>query len=408
MASDQTPDLSAALRRLTVSVGAQMAGHLVQEENLYVFRYASDARAHDFVSLTMPVRVRDYTHASLLPIFEMHLPEGYLLALLQRHFAKLTQTDDFGILQLLAPAVRGRVHYPHEQQRHRVATPLTLDQLLQPEHPDLFQELVQRFALQSALSGVQPKVLATVLNKATLKLEDLIVKAWGPEYPELAANEYWCMRAMQAAGVPVPQFDLSDDGALFIVRRFDLPHDSRADTGQEQGYLGFEDMCVLQARGRHQKYAGSYEQIAKTIGRFASPQHKTQALQQFFKMMVLNCHLQNGDAHLKNFGLLYRSIDDIWLAPAYDVVCTTAYIQHDRPALTLLGKRHWPRRKELLRFGVQACGLGPSQAESLYGQCIDALAQTAPKVQQAAQDTDNPARKQVLQHLTQTMQAALV
>jgi len=56
-------------------------------------------------------------------------------------------------------------------------------------------------------------------------------------------------------------------------------------------------------------------------------------------MMVINTLVQNGDAHLKNFGLLYENIDDIWLAPAYDVVCTTLYIQKDIPALHLLGSK---------------------------------------------------------------------
>ena len=56
---------------------------------------------------------------------------------------------------------------------------LTLEDLLHPKQEDLFSELISRFALVSPLSGVQPKVLAQVENKATLKLDDYIVKAWG-------------------------------------------------------------------------------------------------------------------------------------------------------------------------------------------------------------------------------------
>jgi len=49
----------------------------------------------------------------------------------------------------------------------------------------------------------------------------------------------------------------------------------------------------------------------------------------------------NGDAHLKNFGLLYRDPlgADARLAPAYDIVNTTAYIEEDTLALQLAGSK---------------------------------------------------------------------
>ncbi|CAN8139048.1 serine/threonine-protein kinase HipA [uncultured Thiomicrorhabdus sp.] len=61
--------------------------------------------------------------------------------------------------------------------------------------------------------------------------------------------------------------------------------------------------------------------------------------------MVLNQWLQNGDAHLKNFGVVYSSATDIRLAPIYDVVSTTAYIKEDIQALTLLGSKRWRGEK---------------------------------------------------------------
>ncbi len=46
------------------------------------------------------------------------------------------------------------------------------------------------------------------------------------------------------------------------MKRFDILDDGR--------YLGFEDMCVLMAKQRDDKYDGTYEQIAKTIKMNAS------------------------------------------------------------------------------------------------------------------------------------------
>ncbi len=95
-------------------------------------------------------------------------------------------------------------------------------------------------------------------------------------------------------------------------------------------------------------------------------------MQQFFKMLVCNQMLQNGDAHLKNFGLLYSHAQDVWLAPAYDVISTTAYVRQDQAALTLQGCRRWWPREGMLRFAVQHCDLTQHKSEQLYAECEQA------------------------------------
>lgn len=322
---------------LSVLVNQKSTGVLIREGGEFVFQYAEAQASETFISLTMPVRAKNYTLLYLMPIFEMHLPEGYLLSVIKKHFSKITATDDFGLLNILAPSVRGRVTYQGSQEKSISA--LSLSDVLHGQSENLFQSLVERFALSSPLSGVQPKVLAKVQDKATLLHEDVIIKAWGDDYPELALNEYLCMTAVKLAGIPVPEFYLSDDERLFVMKRFDV-----LETGV---VLGFEDMCVLQAKRRDDKYNGSYEQLAKTIKTFVSPEHKQASLNQFFKMMVMNHLLQNGDAHLKKFGVIYDEPNNIRLAPAYDVVCTTAYVPQDMTALTMQGTKRWQNKKAL-------------------------------------------------------------
>ena len=378
---------------LDVYVEGRAAGTLVREDQQFVFSYVPGANSDQFVSLTMPVRFRDYVHPRLHPVFEMHLPEGYLLSVLKKQFAKLTETDDFGLLRLLAPGIRGRVHYGIAD--FGLPDDLELDHLLYGNNEGLFDELVQRFALRSALSGVQPKVLAQVENKATLKLEDYIVKSWGMEYPALALNEYCCMLALRGADIPVPEFYLSEDESLFIMKRFDLTEEGQT--------LGFEDMCVLQAKSRDDKYDGSYEQVAKTIKTFVNPRFKAESLQQFFKMVVMNNRLQNGDGHLKNFGLIYEDVTSVRLAPAYDVVSTTAYLRHDIAALTLMGSKKWWNRKHLLRFGVQVCDLTEGQAKRLFDECEAGLAELKVYVEDRLTGPLNEDQNNVLVHLHQLL-----
>ena len=378
---------------LHVKVDDVVVGGLVFENGEYIFSYQTQEKT-DFISLTMPVRTKDYSHINLHPIFEMHLPEGYLLSIIKKHFSKITKTDDFGLLQLMSPSIVGRVSY--ESHKNMSDSLLTLDELLHSKDEKLFDELVERFALSSALSGVQPKIIARVQNKATLKLDQYIVKSWGEDYKELSLNEYYCMKVVQYAGVPTPEFYLSDDEKLFIMKRFDI-----LESGE---HLGFEDMCVLQAKQREDKYSGSYEQVAKTIQTFVSGKNKKTSLINFYKMIVINNLLKNGDAHLKNFGLIYSDIDNISLAPAYDVISTTVYIKNDVPALHLLGSKKWWERKFLLRFGIESCLLSNKEANGYYDECLSAMQKVAHEIEPRISSEKNGDKRELLEKLYQIME----
>lgn len=349
------------MNRLNVNVDSKNAGKLVKDNDEFIFLYTNED-IKNFISLIMPVRQKPYIHNKLHPIFEMHLPEGYLLSIIKKHFSKIAKTDDFGLLNIMSSSIKGRISY--ETDSVIVTNNLTLDDLLHPKSDTLFDELVNKFALNSALSGVQPKVLATIENKTTLKIDDYIVKSWGEDYPELALNEYYCMKIVKLANIEVPEFFISDDERLFIMKRFDKIDDN---------YIGFEDMCVLMGKQRDDKYEGSLEQIVKTIKTFVSAQHKKSSLINFFKMTYLNYRLKNGDAHLKNFGLIYSGIDDIKLAPAYDVVSTVVYIKNDIPALLLLGSKKWWDKKYLEKFGIQTCSLTKKEVDNAIFECENAI-----------------------------------
>ena len=377
---------------LKVKVNSSSSGKLLIENKEFIFTYNSENKGN-FISLIMPVRKKPYLHSQLHPIFEMHLPEGYLLSIIKKHFSKLIKTDDYGLLTVMAPSIKGRLSY--EFNKEEKVNDLTLDDLLHSTKDNLFDELVSRFALNSALSGVQPKVLARIENKATLKIDDYIVKSWGDDYKELAINEYYCMKIVKEAAVDVPEFFISDDEKLFIMKRFDVKDDGT--------YLGFEDMCVLMAKQRDNKYEGSYEQVAKVIKTFVSAQYKKDSLINFFKMIVINYILENGDGHLKNFGLIYNGIDEIKLAPAYDVVCTTVYIKNDIPALLLLGSKKWWDKKFLNRFGIQSCDLTQKEINEIFSLCEKSISKVSKEIEIRLQKEKNENKIEILDKLLSKM-----
>lgn len=84
---------------LGVIVNTKPAGKLVRENDEFIFSYGS-SETRGFISLVMQVRQKPFVCKKLHPIFEIHLPEGYLLSIIKKHFSKLTKTDDFGLLHV--------------------------------------------------------------------------------------------------------------------------------------------------------------------------------------------------------------------------------------------------------------------------------------------------------------------
>src|ERR1017187_3819446 len=174
-----------------------------------------------------------------------------------------------------------------------------------------------------------------------------IVKLWEPkEYPQLAANEYFCLTAARRCGLDVPAFRLAEDGMALVIDRFDLRMDGT--------YRGFEDFWALNARRTEEKYRGSYEtSIMKRFAEFANSSHVGEDLEHLFTLIVINCALRNGDAHLKNF------------APVYDLVTTSVYLPKDSLALTLNGTTKWPSTKELQRLGETRISGSPARVRGI-------------------------------------------
>lgn len=356
------------------------------------FSYGAQTAPERAVSVTMPVRLPSWnTSFGLPPIFEMNLPEGALRERLRLAFAKATGTfDDYDLLAVVGRSQVGRIRYTGEDDQLDESVPFqSVDEILSSRRGgDLFRYLMEKFATASGISGVQPKVLVrdeTALAETSAGKRRLsesykgathVVKFWEPnEFPQLAANEYFCLQAAKRCGLEVPQARLAEDGMALVVDRFDLRGDGT--------YRGFEDFCVLNARRTDEKYRGSYEtSVMKRFQQFANSTEVFADLEKLFMLIALNCAIRNGDAHLKNFGIIY---DDVLgaarLAPVYDLVTTTVYLANDRMALTLNGTTDWPTEKELRRLGETRMSGSPARVRQILEKIEDALEDTRAEVE---------------------------
>lgn len=338
----------------------------------YAFGYDRDVTLENAVSLTMPVRIEGWTTRDLHPIFQMNLPEGALLESIRNAVGKIIGSDDISLLQATGGNQIGRNRFalPAQGVPGEKLKAESLDEILTyPDTKELFYQLVNKYALRSGVSGVQPKILVDAQQRGAMVAKGYIVKSAGAEFPGLAINEFLCMTAAKRAGLPVSVFYLSENGRLFVTRRFDIDPEGKS--------LGFEDMCSLQAVGTRQKYDSSYERLAKSLKAFISGEFLPAAREQLFATMVLSSMVRNGDAHLKNFGVLYRDcLSRVVMAPVFDIVTTTAYIKKDVPALTIDGSKKWWSRKIMEQFAQNRLMLTVGKVRDIFDVCSEAVAQT--------------------------------
>jgi serine/threonine-protein kinase HipA len=385
----------ARIKALNIAVPQGASGTLLKNSQ-FAFLRADEQARHD-VSLVMPAAHSPFVSNVLHPIFDMNVPEGYLADQIKRRMAKHIQVDEMRLLSLIGGNQIGRVDYhePDTEKNPRSAH-LGLKDILQREQSaEVFEFLVESY-FDSGISGVQPKVLVPDRDKArsgraTLLASDLIVKSGVDQYPGLAQNEFLCLDAARRAGLDTPPFWLSDNGELFVMERFDLAGGRR---------LGFEDIAVLLRLDKdphdNYKYSQSYETVAKVINQLCSHARPGEALASFYTSFCLSVMVRNGDAHLKNYGLLYDHPGDrssVRLSPAYDITTTSVYSHYsarmgrevaDRSLALKLNKRKaYPERDELLAFGSQHCLVRQPEKviERVAQAMLESLAEHKPRIE---------------------------
>lgn len=357
------------IRALEVSINGRAAGQLLKTSN-YEFRYATPDPDQPSVALLMPAREQPtWQDGALFAVMDQSLPEGELLLRLSMMFPK-QQLQPMHLLAMMGQNGIGNLGYTlpgaaptsaptHIERESLLALPFT---------PELYEDLVRAYLSSGVgIAGVQPKIM--VADRATVPIPSVIVKVASAAYAGLAANEFLCLSAAKKAHIPTPGFELSHDGQMLIVDRFDL--NPRPDGQIER--LGFEDIAsLMNLRVRdvlsERKYRGSYQRIGELLRYLQLP---GEDLQRFFEQVALSVMVRNGDAHLKNFGVLIQQDGTPRLSPLFDVVTTAVYTytrfvgdeeQTDRTmALKLFaGKHHskaYPTTEELLQFGTEVCGV---------------------------------------------------
>ncbi len=176
---------------------------------------------------------------------------------------------------------------------------------------------------------------------------DWIVKLPDPLYPDVPRNELCMMELARRCGMNVPETmlverELVDDvpnaawgreEQAYAIRRFDRDAERRL--------VHIEDLAQVRGWYPERKYDGTFETVPALLYRG----YDTGALQEFARRLAFNVFIGNGDAHLKNWSLIYYDPRRPTLAPAYDVVATFVYRPTESPVedlgLRFGGSRHF-------------------------------------------------------------------
>jgi serine/threonine-protein kinase HipA len=273
----------------------------------------------------------------LPPFFSNLLPEGALRELLARQLGVKADREPFLLAHLgddLPGAVRVTVEDGGNESFDSTTEPT-------PEDKDL---------IKFSLAGVQLKMSAVrgvrgLTIPANGRGGNWILKLPDPRFPNVPENEWSMMTLAKHSGLQVPDVELvvvseieglpTDlepairNAKALAVRRFDRASDRR---------IHMEDFAqILDVRPSHrEKYGTNFETIARILGKIHPG-----SMKEMTRRLVFNAAIGNGDAHLKNWSVVYLDRRTPTLSPAYDLVSTIQYLPEDDFGLNFAGSKRF-------------------------------------------------------------------
>lgn len=340
---------------LEVRLHDRLAGALLRKKNGNLqFRYDPayiEAKGPP-LSVNLPLRAEAYPHRDCLAFFGNLLPEEDVRTQVALATG-ISVANDYKLLERFAGDVAGAVTLRPagegpagaEGDGLEILSPQRLDEILTqlPQRPFAVDEAGE---VRMSLAGAQSKLpvvetgAAFALPHGSARPTTHILKPEPERFPGLVANEFFCMRLAEEAGLqvaPVRRAETTSGLPFLIVARYD-----RDLTREPIRRLHQEDFC--QALGKlyvekyqHEDGPGVRDAMDLIDEHSAAPARDRQ---QFWLALAFNVLIGNCDAHGKNYSLLYDSPAPS-LAPFYDLLSTAAYGElTTRLAMSIDGATH--------------------------------------------------------------------
>ena len=307
----------------------------------------------------------------LAPVFSNLLPEGALRDWMA-HSLKVHIDNEFPLMAHMGKNLPGALQ----------ADPISAGNvpkwaLDHREQVEAVQVDIEHSQGKFSLAGVQMK-FSSVKNKdgrynigQDANSNSWIIKTPSTIHKYVPYNEYTAMKLAEFVGVDIPEIKLVELTQLdnlpdiqlpnevhaYAIKRFDRQEGHRVHTED------FAQVFQVYSLEKYQKF--NYEQIANALYQYGSQGLKD--VQQLARRLLVNILLANGDAHLKNWSLIYPDSKRPMLSPAYDIVSTLPYVEGEQEfALKMAKNKNW-YQADMASFEAWAKRIGaPWQAIKVH------------------------------------------
>ncbi len=307
----------------------------------------------------------------LTPLLSNLLPEGALREWMARSL-KVHAENEFPLLAHMGGNLPGALRA--EAIKAGQVPDWALDHRQQVE---AVQIDVAQSQNKFSLAGVQMKFSSVKGQEGRFNIgedansDSWIIKTPSAVHKHVPYNEYTAMLMAQAAGVDTPEVKLVELSQLDNLPDIQLPNETHAyaikrfdrDGGRRIHTEDFAQVFQVYSHDKYRKF--NYEQIANSLYQYGSQGLKD--VQQMTRRLLVNILLANGDAHLKNWSLIYSGGVRPRLSPAYDIVSTLPYVDNEQEfALNMAKNKNW-YQVDMASFEAWATRIGvPWQAVRVH------------------------------------------
>ena len=316
------------------------------------------------LAFTLPLSETPYSSGNVVSFFSNLLPDESVRVRIAEILG-VSRENIFGLLKEIGEDCAGAVALFSPERKPISITEPIFSQLSEDEAHNVLSNLADRplnvgaedFHISGA--GAQDKLVASV-QKGTVYLplkgtpSTHIIKPGISRFPESVFNELYCMKLAKACGLYTADCDVLYVKGIpyYVTERYD-----RSKNGEIWTRLHQEDFCQLLGYEPSIKYESEggpkLLQCFELLRNLELPASDTI---EFLDRIIFIFLTGNGDAHAKNFSIIYRD-GRPRLAPAYDLLSTVVYPNLSPKLAMKIDSEYnfrWISQGKLLSMGAEA------------------------------------------------------
>jgi serine/threonine-protein kinase HipA len=325
------------MKHLNVFLHKELIGKLSSHNGALNFCYDEkyvEKQGSVTLSISLPLQKEPFSHQESSAFFSGLLPDDQVRKRLARYLG-VSDKNTFSLLSEIGGECAGAVSLHQNEITSDLEA--TYQILSDTEAHEILSILHKRPMLAGeddiriSGAGAQDKLMITFVDKKIAiptrsTPSTHIIKTAISDLNDSVYNEFFCMKLAQTVGLPVPNVSIHwvEGIPYYLVERYD-----RQENDGKVIRLHQEDFCQALHIAPEMKYENEGGPTLKKCFELLDSQIKIGKMAGNNKIVLLkgvifNFLIGNGDAHGKNFSVLYKG-ESITLAPFYDLMCTVVY-----------------------------------------------------------------------------------